>query len=359
VASGSVPLQPHAAAVPASCLRSYNPYAVATSFLRRCGDSVHPILKVKALPGGGKEYEYNVDGLATVNPVPPRGFNPLAASAAELAEYGYPARPSGGRALRDWIVLMRRARPLPPSRYLVTAKPPEVLRAHSRIAVPIVDNPIWAGNMATSHTYTNVYGYWLEPNIYSTQCTSPTIAESTWVGLGGYNTGILAQDGTAVGEGSGGVGPHEAWYELINSPNTDVFVPIPLYATPGGEFYSIIDRVSGGYHIYVENLYADGAKAYTVSFSHYDGSTAEMIVEDPFGGSSGSPSSGHDLSNFKSFEVEDAEASDNNGSSYAGLASWPHDDDVMKSPNGNYTMAYAGSAFNSGDSWYDNQQRCY
>jgi Peptidase A4 family len=344
-----------------ACLQSFNPYRAARSFLRSCGDGVYPVRAVRKLSGGGAAYSYKVAGLTTVREVPPAGFSPLTASAAKLAEYGYPARPAGGRALRDWITLMRRARPSPAAPYLVTDKALEKLpRPHSATQPVNADNPIWAGNMAISHTYTNVYGYWLEPNIYSTQCTSPTIAESTWVGLGGWNSGILAQDGTAVGEGSSGVGAHEAWYEFINTAtDTNVFVPIPLYATPGGEFYSIIDRVSGGYHVYVENLYAGGAQAYTVNFSPYDGSTAEMIVEDPYGGSSGSATSGHDLDNFKSFEVEDAEASDNSGSSYAGLASWPHDDDVMKSPNGDVTMAYAGAAFNSGDSWYDYQSRCY
>jgi hypothetical protein len=140
---------------------------------------------------------------------------------------------------------------------------------------------------------------------------------------------------------------------------TNKIVPIPVTATPGGEFYSIVDRVSGGYHFYVENLYAGGSQPYTVSFSPYDGSTAEMIVEDFDGGSDGFKNSGPDLANFKSFEVEDAEASDNNGGSYAGLANWPHDDMIMESSLDHATMAYPGGAFNSGDSWYDYQTRCY
>ena len=45
----------------------------------------------------------------------------------------------------------------------------------------------------------------------------------------------------------------------------------------------------------------------------YDGSTAEVIAEDPFGGSSGSKTSGHDLANFGSFEVHVAQAIDSGG----------------------------------------------
>ncbi len=151
------------------------------------------------------------------------------------------------------------------------------------------------------------------------------------------------------------LGAHQAWYELI-SGSTDHFVGLPVTATAGGQFITEIDRVSGGYKIFVENGYTGAYKSVTVSFSPYDGSTAEFIVEDPEGGwSQGGPY----LSNFRNFEVEDAEASTNGGSVFHGLAYWPHYDDVMISPADGATMAHAGSAFNSGDSWYDYQDRCY
>jgi hypothetical protein len=352
-ASGSSP----AAGLPRACLRSFDPYKMPLSFLRMCKDGVYPVQRTIKLPGGGEAYVYDVAGVKTTEYFPPPGFNPLTASQARLAEYDYPARPGGGVALRTWLRAMRSVHPARPAPFLVTDTALETLRAPDLASRP-ADGPNatssnWAGNMATSHTYTNVYGYWLEPGIYASQC-SPT-AESTWVGLGGWNTNTLAQDGTAYGEGGYGLGAHQAWYELI-SGSTNHFVPVPLYATVGGEFYSIIDRVSGGYHIYMENVYTGAPYATTASFSPFDGSTAEMIVEDPGGGYQ---SSGLYLSNFKSFEVEDAEASDDNGGAYHGLANWAHDDVIMKSPSDGATMAEATSAFNSGDSWYDDQLRCY
>lgn len=219
------------------------------------------------------------------------------------------------------------------------------------------DNPIWAGNMATSETYTNVYGYWIEPSTSEAECPADYQMESTWAGLGGANSETLVQAGTQYGEGQlygSGLANHQAWYEMISGSTND-FVPLPVTATVGGQMYVNIYRASSkGYNVYVENEYTGKYWGVNfVTFSPYDGSTAEFIVEDPAGGASNDVY----LMRFTTFEVEDAEASVND-STFKGLASWPHDDDVMVGPSTGDTMAYAGDAFNSGDSWYDYHEHC-
>jgi len=210
--------------------------------------------------------------------------------------------------------------------------------------------------MATSETYTNVYANWLEPSITEAECPANYQMESTWVGLGGFNTGTLVQAGTQYGESHflAGLANHQAWYELI-SGTTNVFVPIPVTATVGGEMDVNIYRASAkGYDIYVENEYTGVYWGVDfVTFSPYDGSTAEFITEDPGGGAE----NGIYLIRFGTFEVEDAEASVND-STFQGLANWPHDNDVMVGPTTGDTMAYSGSAFNSGDSWYEYHEHC-
>lgn len=349
-ASGSASSGTAHPGVSAACLRSYDPYAVSKAFLLACHDRIYPLQQVIRLPGGGREYVYDVDGMGIVSMTPPPGFDPLTASAARLAEYGYPPRPSGGQALVSWRAMVRNANFGPPASYsyLVSepaALPPPSVRVNPR-------NPIWAGNVATGHTYKDVYANWLEPKIHSSTCSSA--AESTWVGLGGWGTQTLAQAGTAVGEGSVGVAPHQAWLELIHA-SIDHFMPIPLRATVGGEFTSEVDRTAHGYHIFVKNDFTGRSKNYSPRFRYYDGSSAEMIVEDPFGGE---PQGGPFLANFKTFKVEDAQAS-LNGLRYHGLAHWPHATAVMVSfDHHRRTMAYPGSAFNSGDSWYDHEAHC-
>jgi Peptidase A4 family len=318
---------------------------------------IAPLVAKRALPGGGTVYSYDVSGLTVRSPVPPAGFDPAAASAAKLAEYGFPPRPAGGRALRTWLAVVRKAHPATPPDHLMVWHPATRPAVSAAPAVTVKDNPIWAGNMATSETYTNVYGYWLEPSIAKADCPADYQMESTWAGLGGWNTGTLVQAGTQYGEGQlygSGLSNHQAWYELISGSTND-FVPLPVTATVGGEMYVNIYRASSkGYNIYVENEYTGAYWGVNfVTFSPYDGSTAEFIAEDPYGG----VDYGVYLIRFGTFEVQDAEASVND-STFHGLANWPHDDDIMISPTTGHTMAYAGSAFNSGDSWYDYHENC-
>lgn len=340
---------------PQSCHRPFEAYAVSKSFLIRCGDQIFPLRHIERLPGGGKAYIYDVNGVRSVTRTPPPGFNPLTASASRLVEYGYPPKPSGGQALRSWRTIVHNAHFITPPKYMVgiperlTPRQLPVLHPNRIPGYKVYDNPIWAGNMATTHTYRDVYANWLEPSTHINYCSSPN-SEGMWVGLGGANTSTLAQAGTAVGIHPNGLNDHQAWYELING-STNVFATLPVTATVGGEFTSEVDRVSGGYYIFVKNDYTGASWNGTPGFSPYDGSTAEAIVEDPAGG----VANGMRLRDFDPFKVEDAEASEN-GSTYHGLAYFDHDDMVMVY-NGDQ-LAHAGSASNSGDTWTDYHDHC-
>jgi len=174
---------------------------------------------------------------------------------------------------------------------------------------------------------------------------------SNWVGLGGFNTGTLVQDGTAVGEENVGVASHQAWYELINGP-FDRFVPLPVSATAGQKFTAETFHVQGAYDLFVKNEFT-GAKFFTaVSFSPFDGSTAENITELPEGGLS----AGIGLEKFDPFTVVDAEAS-RDGVNFRGVASFDHDDIIMFDHN-HHEMAFAGSANSGGNSWVFNWVNC-
>lgn len=331
------------------CHRPFNAYAVPISFLSRCGDRIFRLKRVERLTGGGSEYIYNVAGVRTVITVAPKSFNPLKASARQLAKYHYPPKPSGGQALRTWISLVGKGHFVKPSSYLVGIYPSRtVLRA------PNVYNPTWAGNMATQCTncaaYQNVYATWDEPHYDSTPCSNP-VADGNWVGLGGWNTTTLAQDGTAVGVENAGIGNHQAWYELIVN-NSGPAVPIKgLYATDGQQFTAETDRIQGGYDFFLKNDYTGAKWSAFVSFSPYDGSTAEMITEDPNNG----VGNGWRLEEFDPFTVVDAEAT-RDGTTYRGIANFDHDDMIMRYNSD--TLAHAGSANSAGNSWTDNWDNC-
>ncbi len=72
--------------------------------LSKCGQE-HGKFNVAShgLPGGGTARTYNYgEGGELEFPVPPKEFEPLAANAEELEEYGFPARPSEPEALSAW-----------------------------------------------------------------------------------------------------------------------------------------------------------------------------------------------------------------------------------------------------------------
>ncbi len=72
-----------------ACQRDFDPYKMPRSFLKKCGVKTIPLVTVKPLPGGGKDYVYK-DG--THMPVPPKNFNSCTATDKQLAEYGMPPR---------------------------------------------------------------------------------------------------------------------------------------------------------------------------------------------------------------------------------------------------------------------------
>ena len=98
------------------CQRSFDPYKVPRSFLKKCGVKTIPLAAVKPLPGGGKAYIFYDHGTKTIFPVPPKGFNTCKATDKQLAEYGLPPRSQGHTSGNG------KCRPLhitPPGPYLV------------------------------------------------------------------------------------------------------------------------------------------------------------------------------------------------------------------------------------------------
>lgn len=73
--------------------------------------------EVKSLPGGGEAYIYYIDGVKNTFFVPPKGFNPLKATDAQLAEYGFQPRPIDEKLLAEWEDVMShyKSTPIPTS----------------------------------------------------------------------------------------------------------------------------------------------------------------------------------------------------------------------------------------------------
>ncbi len=287
----------------APCGVSFDPYNYTPAQVAACGYPVYPAQQTVTLApilsggsgsdsGSGSAVVYKMgNGVTAEQLVPPAGFRPETASAAELNEYGFPPRPSGGAALARWQEEMSKWRGSAPPAPFLTVAP-----AHTHTQSAQSDTPSPSGNWAgyvtesTSETFDHAEGWYYEPQRYSSVCTNPD--ESTWAGLGGWNSGddVLAQNGTAIGVP--GISDHQAWWEFY--PYNSM-VPINFSATQGALFDASVRYLgdSGGqedeYRFWFYNYANNQTDAFNAYVSSVSGGviygapsyTAEVIIERP------------------------------------------------------------------------------
>jgi hypothetical protein len=227
--------------------------------------------------GGGFEYI-----------VPPAGFKPVSASNAVLAEMNLPQRPQAAKELASWKSQM--------TGYKGTAKP-ELCEAEHPISVPARglklvrgahgaipgsvtadhdDSLNWSGYVDRTSTYfTSVVGHWIQNGSDS----AGSNAQCTWVGLGGFNSGDLLQDGTAEFNNARPV----SFFEYLGAAGTVTMIneaPVNVddniaaavtYNTGTGEVdFGVTD--DGTYVVNVPKLGLE---------NDWDGTTGEFIDERP------------------------------------------------------------------------------
>jgi Peptidase A4 family len=224
------------------CDSSFNPYRYTEAQVAACGYTVEPEISQKALPGGGTAISYRMPhGKIARNIVPPAGFRPETATAAQLKEYGFPPRPADRAQLARWNFHM--------ARWKGAVKPTSFLAiTHSRADTETSGN--WAGYVAQDYSgiqsdelFTEAGGSWNEVSIYSSRCS--TTSEVTWVGLGGWASGDLPLAQAGTGYGVPGMGSHQVWWELY--PNNNI-TPINFNTSPGSDISVSAAYINSGYN---------------------------------------------------------------------------------------------------------------
>lgn len=322
-----------------AALRS-DPYTLTTSVLNACGFHRFSRLGVNNLPGGGREYVYIVAGARTTIPVPPAGFNPLTASARQLAEYSLPQRPRIPALLTAWREKMAKLRPVVP--------PAELISKPITASTTSTTNSHWSGYLATSTNSSHFFQAtttYTEPTLYSSACSTNYVV--IWSGLGGWYTGKLAQSGTIEFQPSG-TGENQAWWEIL--PTYPSIVTVNLYATVGHDFESDVNWNGTTYNFFLQNNYTGKYLSINVTNSNYDGRTADFVVERPEVGGSLS-----NLSNFKTMTLGNNWF---NSGTYIGNAANILKITMYNSSDGN-TLATPSSIYNSGKSFQVTQHHCH
>ncbi|WP_154674041.1 hypothetical protein [Nakamurella lactea] len=145
------------------------------------------------------------DGDDFAQVIPPDGFDPLRADDTELLNFGISPRPTDQSMLADWTETMGRFKAAPPISMCESQK------SHS------VHLSNWAGVAVTGVSdYRRVAGSARIPHITRTSCGSGSPGESRWVGIGGYGTSRLIQNG-ASSYSNGTYQVMQGWWEMLNS----------------------------------------------------------------------------------------------------------------------------------------------
>lgn len=298
VSLGFLPARASAAANAAPCNSSFDPYHYSPAALQACGFHVFARTSVLPLPNGGTRYNYMVDGHLVGYLVPPAGFHPSTASNSRLLEYGFPERPANPAARSLWMNEMMQWKGTPPAPpFLVET----LAQAHTTYS------STWAGYMVSSGngTYKTAQAWYPEPTFYSSSCSSN--AAVTWVGVGGWNDTLLAQDGTS--HGVPGIGNHQAWWEVWPDVN---MMPISLYGHRGYLFQAFTKYINPNWHFYMYDYYTGTSVSFDVPISGYSGNSGEAIIERPT--INGTKSH---LSNFKTMTFSQTEVNGKAISSYS------------------------------------------
>ena len=194
----------------------------------------------------------------------------------------------------------------------------------------------WAGYAADSGSFTSVSSSWVEPDV---SCNSSGIV-AFWIGLDGWGSSTVEQDGTGVDCSSGS--PQQfAWWETYPANS------IQEYGDPvsaGDSLTSTVTDTGGGqYQMVLTDNTQGWTENQTVGASGSDAS-AEVIAEAVTSGSSVTPLPDFSSVNFSGstfngspMSSSGAQAIDMTDSSGNVIASTGPDDG-----NGDFTVTYSG-----------------
>jgi hypothetical protein len=232
--------------------------------------------KKQVLADGGTRYTFIIGGVENVLHVPPVGFDPATATDAQLAEYGYPARPKDQTGLTGWQNKWGRFKPKTSS-----AEPTITIMKKS---INDSSGSGWAGYAdyyaGQTTKFGTVDGYYNQPS-YNTG--SPSDArEASWVGLGGYNTSSLIQAGTEM---DAPTPTYYGWYLYMDASGSTTGHPSTIVVHPGDSMYAMVywttSNWPAGFEVWDWTTMTDFYVTAQAPSDCYNGQSAEFIDERP------------------------------------------------------------------------------
>jgi Peptidase A4 family len=188
-----------------------------------------------------------------------------------------------------------------------------------------VQSTNWSGyadDSSAGNTYSKVTGKWKEPSV---TCTSTEALAAFWVGIDGYTSDSVEQDGT-LAECYLGTAYYYTWWEMY--PTNDIQVVGETLA-PGDSITASVTRSGDSYTLKVTDS-TDSADSFTTTqtCSGCANSSAEWIAEAPSGSTGILP-----LAKFHSWTESGATVK--SGSTSGVISTFPDDEITMVDSSGN------------------------
>ena len=140
-----------------------------------------------------------------------------------------------------------------------------------------VQSTNWSGYADTSTTFSTATGNWTEPSV---SCGGRTSYAAFWVGIDGFTSGSVEQDGT-LAECSGGRAFYFTWWEMYP---TNAIQTVGSTVQPGDSISASVVRSGTSYTLQVtDSTHPANSFSTTQSCSGCANSSAEWIAEAPSG----------------------------------------------------------------------------
>jgi len=199
-----------------------------------------------------------------------------------------------------------------------------------------VESTNWSGYADTGSGFSTVTGSWTEP---TATCSGRTESLAAfWVGIDGYSSDSVEQDGTLV-ECYRGTGYYYTWWEMY--PTNDIQV-VGETLRPGDAISASVVRSGTSYTLKVtDSTHTANSFTTTQTCSSCANSSAEWIAEAPSSSSGVEP-----LSNFGSWTESGATVV---AGSASGVISSFTDDEITMIDSSGLTKALPGALNSSGN----------
>ena len=195
-----------------------------------------------------------------------------------------------------------------------------------------VQSTNWSGYADTSTTFSTATGNWTEPSV---SCSGGrTSYAAFWVGIDGFTSGSVEQDGT-LAECSGGRAFYFSWWEMYP---TNAIQTVGSSVQPGDSISASVVRSGTSYTLKVtDSTHSANSFTTTQSCSSCANSSAEWIAEAPSGSGGVLP-----LANFHSWTLSSATVN-------SGVISSFSDDEITMINSSGATKALPGALNGSGN----------